>query len=284
MKPFCLASVLATFMVLAAVPAAAQGGEGDDDPSFRDFQEDVRDVGDIEVTVTSKTVGVSWQGISVGPNVSAWLRDKVDGLDGTVPDGNVSEEEADNAEFLIKQFIKNEFDIYVHDERYTGHLLIDHANPKAVEVHPVVASGITGPVNGTEGISLSFVSTVAFATRDADVHTVKLDMGRYYFHAVNESKAQELVGDFSLTVKAAEGWSIDGSTIQPECAADNLYEESGALVFTVEDVNCFTERTGVLLGFSITGGDDGSAFTPGPGTPLLLVALLALSLMWRRRL
>lgn len=283
MKPLLLATALAAFMVLSAVPAAAQEDGGDDDPSFWDFQEEVRDVGDIEVTVTSKVIVVSWQGISVGPNISAWLRAKVDGLDGNDPDGNVSEEEAENAELLIKQFIKNEFDIYVHDDRYTGHLLIDHANPKEAKVDSVVASGITGPVNQTEGISISFVSAVGFATRSADVHTVKLDMGRYYFHAVNESKAQELVGDFSLIVKAADGWAIDGSTIQPECAADNLHKESGALVFTAEDVNCFTERTGVLLGFSITGGDDGSAFTPGLGTPLLLLALLALSLVWRRR-
>jgi len=106
-------------------------------------------------------------------------------------------------------------------------------------------------------------------------------MGRYYFRAVDEEQAGDLVGDFSITIKGAEGWTI--GDVQPDCAADNLVD--GALVFMSEDLDCFTDRTGVLLGFTITGQDDDSPFNiPGFESLGLVAALGAAVLVLRRRM
>jgi hypothetical protein len=276
MKKIGVLGVLGVFAIMLTSTAAAQG----ENPGFQDVQEDVKDLGNIELIVGSKALTVSWQGIEIGGNLSKWLREKVDGLDGNDPDGNVSEEEAEAAELLLRQYVQNEFDIYAHDDRFNDYLLIDQSSPTGAKVSQIAASGIEGPVDSDEGIVLSFATVIGFATRNADVHTVKLDMGRYYFRSVDESKAASMVGDFTITVKGAQGWTI--SDVQPDCAADNL--EEGALIFTSEDLDCFTERTGVLLGFTITGSDGDSAFTlPGFEGIGLVAALGAAGLLLRRR-
>jgi len=252
-------------------------------PSFQDLQKELEDVGAIEVSVSSTQISVSWQGIEIGPNASAMVRGMVDGMGGDEADGNVSEEEADLAETVIKTFVQNEFEHYVHDENYVGHLVIDTTNPKAAKVDALAAGGLIGPVDQADGITLSFVATVGFPTKAADVHTIKLDMGRYYFHQVNESKASEMVDDFSLTVRGFDGWSIDAASIQPECGAEQYDEESGAMVFTAEHVNCFTGHSGVLLGFSITGGSDTAWDVPAPGAPIAIAILGLAGFLLRRR-
>lgn len=277
MKKVAALGVLGVFMILAAATASAEG----ENPDFQTVQQDVKDLGNIEIIVGSKAMTVSWQGIEIGQNVSSWLREKVDGLDGSDADGNVSADEADAAELLLRQYVQNEFDVYAHDDRFNDYLLIDQSSPKQADVSSLVASGIEGPVLSESGIVLSFASVIAFPTHSADVHSVKLDMGRYYFRGVDEEKAGDLVGDFSITVKGAEGWTI--SDVQPDCAADNLQE--GALVFTTEDLDCFTNHTGVLLGFTITGHDDESAFNiPGFEGLGLVAALGAAGLVLRRRM
>ncbi|MBI2077773.1 MAG: hypothetical protein HYT80_05290 [Euryarchaeota archaeon] len=253
------------------------------EPSFEDLQKELKDVGAIEVSVSSTQISVSWQGIEIGPNASAMVRGMVDGMDGNEADGNVSEEEADLAETVIKTFVQNEFEHYVHDENYVGHLVIDTTNPKAAKVDALAAGGLIGPVDQEEGITLSFVATVGFPTKAADVHTVKLDMDRYYFHEVEEEKAAEVIGDFSLTVRGLDGWSIDPASIQPDCAAERYDAESGAMVFTAEHVNCFTGRSGILLGFSLTGGSDSSWDVPAPGAPIGIAVLALAGLLLRRR-
>ncbi|MGH2669025.1 MAG: hypothetical protein ACRDH5_07920 [bacterium] len=270
------------FLVSLSATAAAQDEPTESaapQPGFQDLQREVQSVGDIEVSVGSKSIVISWQGITLGANVSTWLRDKVDGL--AEEDGNVTQEEADSAELLLREFIQKEFRQYAHDERLNGYLLIDQSNPSGAVVNNLVAEGIEGPVVSAEGIRLSFVTTIAFETRSADVHTVKLDMGRYYFRAVDTAKAQDLVGDFTLTVQGASGWAIDPATVQPGCAAEKLAD--GKMVFTVDDVNCFTGRSGVLMSFSITGKDDTSS-VPGFGGAFLALGLLVAAVALRRRL
>ncbi|HLE48312.1 MAG TPA: hypothetical protein VI818_08455 [Candidatus Thermoplasmatota archaeon] len=269
---------LVTFVLSLAVPTATAS------PSFEDLQKELTDVGSIEVSVSSTSIAVSWQGIEIGPNASAMVRDMVDGMDGNEKDGNVSEEEADLAETVIKTFVQNEFDFYTHRENYqSGLLVIDAVNPKTAKVDALAAGGLIGPVMQEEGITLSFVTSILFPTKAADVHTVKLDMGRYYFHQVNESKASEMVDDFSLTVRGFDGWSIDAASIQPECGAEQYDEESGAMVFTAEHVNCFTGHSGVLLGFSITGGSDTAWDVPAPGAPIAIAILGLAGFLLRRR-
>lgn len=277
MQKLAVLGALGLFSLMLAGTAAAEG----ENPDFQTVQEDVDDLGNIELIVGSKSLTVSWQGIQIGGNVSSWLREKVDGLDGTDVDGEVNADEADAAELLLRQYVQNEFDIYAHDDRFNDYLLIDQSSPAGAEVSNLVASGIEGPVVSEEGITLSFAAVIAFPTRSADVHSVKLDMGRYYFRSVDETQAAGAVGDLAITVKGAQGWTI--SDVQPECAADNL--QDGALVFTTEDLDCFTERTGVLLGFTITGQDEDSAFNlPGFEGIGLVAALAAAGLVLRRRL
>lgn len=261
-----------------ALPTAAAS------PSFNDLQKELKDVGSIEVSVSSKAIVVSWQGIEIGPNASAMVRDMVDGMDGNEKDGNVSEGEADLAQTVIKTFVQNEFDYYTHHENYdAGLLLVDAVNPKTAKVDGLAAGGLMGPVVQEDGITLSFVTSILFPTKAADVHTVKLDMDRYYFHEVNESKASEMVGDFSLTVRGYDGWSIDPASIQPDCAAEQYSDETGAMVFTAEHVNCFTGHSGVLLAFSITGGQDNTWDVPAPGAPIGIAVLALAGLLLRRR-
>jgi PGF-CTERM protein len=278
-KTLSILALGALFISLAAT-ATAQDEPEPTNPSFQDLQSQVESVGDIEVSVGSKAIVISWQGIVVGANLSSWLREKVDGLDGNEPDGTISEEEADNAKLLLENYISNEFRAYAHDDRLSGYLVIDHTNPEGAEVNSLVADGIVGPVASDEGITLSFVTTVGFPTHSADVHTVKLDMGRYYFRAVDSSQAPAIADDFTLTIRGGNGWSIVDDSVQPACAAEKLAD--GAMVFTVDDVNCFTERSGVLMSFSIAGGDDGSSI-PGFGGGLGVVGLLGAGLVFRRR-
>jgi hypothetical protein len=277
MQKLVALGVLGLFAILLSGTAAAEG----ENPDFQTVQQDVKDLGNIELIVGSKSMTVSWQGIEIGATTSSFLREKVDGLDGSDPDGDVNADEADAAELLLRQYVQNEFDVYAHDDRFNDYLLIDQSSPKAADVSSLVASGIEGPVQSDQGIVLSFASVIAFPTRSADVHTVKLDMGRYYFRSVDEQQAGDAVGDFSITVKGADGWTI--GDVQPDCAADNL--QDGALVFTSEDLDCFTDRTGVLLGFTITGHDDDSAFNiPGFESIGLVAALGASVLLLRRRM
>jgi hypothetical protein len=272
-KTLAIGAVCALLFMLGATAVAQEDPKGSSSsPSFEDLQKDVKSVGTIEVGVSSTAMVISWQGIQLGKNVSTWLREKVDGLDGNGRDGNISQDEADSAQVMISEFVKREFDVYAHQEGMTGHLLIDQANPKGAEVNSLVADGIVGPVSSDKDISLSFVTTIGFPTRAADVHTVKLDMGKYYFNSVNESSAKQLVGDFSLTIKGTDGWKIDGASVQPGCAADKF--KDGSLVFKADDVNCFTGRSGVLLAFSVAGGADHSAI-PGFGAGLWILGLLA---------
>lgn len=273
-------TVCVLFLGLFAMALAPSASAQDDEPSFQSLQEGVNSLGAMEISVGSKAVSVSWQGIEIGANLSAWIREKVSDLDGEGDPANVSEQEAEDARVLLTHYVQQEFDIYAHDDRFNDYLLIDQSSPSGAEVTSLVASGLEGPVAQEQGISLSFAAAVGFATRSADVHTVKLDMGRYYFRAVDEEKAADLVGDFSITVKGSDGWSIDPSSIQPECVADNFVD--GAMVFTAEDVNCFTGRSGVLVGFSITGGEDG-AMLPGFEALGLLVALVGAGVLARRR-
>lgn len=275
---FTFLAVGAVFIALTST-AAAQGGSSSN-PSFQDLQSQVESVGDVTVSVGSKSIVISWQGIAIGGNLSSWLREKVDGLDGNEPDGTITEEEADNAELLLREYIQKEFRSYAHDDRLSGYLVIDHTNPEGAQVNSLVADGITGPVVSDQGITLSFVTTIGFPTRSADVHTVKLDMGRYHFRSVNTSQASAIADDFTLTIRGGNGWSIVPDSIQPACAAEKLAD--GAMVFTVDDVNCFTGRSGVLMSFSIAGGDDGASI-PAFGGGLWILGLLGAGLLLRRR-
>jgi PGF-CTERM protein len=271
---------LGALLVSLASTATAQDDPEPSNPSFQDMQSQVQSVGDIEVSVGSKAIVISWQGITLGANLSSWLREKVDGLDGNEPDGTINAEEADNAKLLLENYIAQEFRSYAHDERLSGYLVIDHTNPEGATVDSLAADGITGPVVSDQGISLSFVTTIGFPTQSADVHTVKLDMGRYYFQAVDPEQAPAIADDFTLTVRGGNGWSIVPDSVQPSCASEKLAD--GAMVFTVDDVNCFTGRSGVLMSFSVSGGDDGSSI-PGFGGALWVVGLLGAGLLFRRR-
>lgn len=272
--------------LLALVLAVPSGTAQSSNPGFEDVQRDLKDFGDVTVTVGPKSLTVTWQGIEIGPGISTWLREKVDGLGGDDErDGNVSEDEAEVAKEYVKMFLQREFNIYSGDSRYSGYLLIDYANPKGAEVTQLDVTGLVGPVESDEGIGLGFQAAIGFATRSAEVHTIKLDMGRYYFREVNESKAAEVVGDSTLTIRAASNWAIVADDIQPECAHDAYDAESRAMVFTAEDINCFTGHSGVLLAFSISGRDDEGASTiPGFELALLPIALFGAAWALRRRL
>lgn len=274
-------ALLSVVALLAAAPAATAQSSA---PGFEDVQRDLKDFGDVTVSAGPRSLTVTWEGIEIGPGVSNWVRGMADGADGTEKDGNVSEEEAEVAKQYVVTFLEREFRIYKSDSRLSGYLVIDYSNPEGAQVTSLEVTGLVGPVESEDGMGLSFQAVIGFATRSADVHTVKLNMGRYYFHAVNESKAAEVIGDSTLTIKGATGWSIVEDDIQPECAHDAYDAESGAMVFTAEDINCFTGRSGVLIAFSIAGTDDqGSSSIPGFELALLPLAFLGAAWALRRR-
>jgi hypothetical protein len=215
--------------------------------------------------------------------MSAFLRQTFDETFGDA-DGNITTEELDAGENLLRVLVQNEFEKYAHQQSASGLLMIDETGPKAAEVTSLVTDGVLGPVASDESITLHFDVRVGFPTFDSDVHTVRLDMGPYYFRSVNESTAAAVAGDFTVTVVGIDGWTIDGSSIQPGCASENWDEASQSVVYGAQDVNCFTGRSGLIMAFSVTGQESSGSALPGFGMPLLVLGLVGAGVVLRRRL
>jgi hypothetical protein len=270
-------ALIALLMLVAPTVAAQDGGGG---PSMEGMMEEVQSLGDLTVTVASKEVTFDWSGIEVGPNMSAWIRKMVDDIGNG--DGFVNASEMEYGEAVLKLFVRQEINSIITDVGASGYFLIDTNNAQAADVTSLMTDGLVGEVNGTQPITLDFTASLGFATRSKDVHTVRLDMGKYYFVPIDNESASAFAGDFTLTVVGGDGWAIDGDSVQPQCAADAWDESTGSLTFNAEDVECFTGHTGLLLAFSISGGNDGG-FAPGLGLPLLILGLIGAVAVARRR-
>jgi hypothetical protein len=273
----------ATALAILLVPAAAaqDGGEESYSPSIETMMAEVEDLGSIDVSVSSKQIAFEWTGIQIGANVSSWLRGMVDELGDQ--NGTVEVAEMEQGESLLKPFLAAEMNALVTDTRSSGYFLIDTNNAQSVEVTSLVTEGMVGAVNSTTPIRLDFTAAFTFATQSKDVHTVKLDMGQYYFSDVNGTQAEAAAGDFALTIQGGDGWSIDADSIEPECAREAYDASSGAIVLGAQDIECFTGHSGLLIGFSISGGDDGIFGIPGFELPLLILGLIGGMVAIRRR-
>lgn len=274
--------LVTTALALLLVPAAsAQDDGGAYEPSLESMMSEVEDLGQLTVSVESKAITFDWSGLVFGPNMSSWARHTFDDKFGD-GDGYLSVEEMENGEDLLRTLVKAEMNSLTSDTRTSGYFIIDTKNPQATEVTALTTEGLVGPVASNESISLDFTAVIGFATDAKDVHAVKLDMGQYYFRSMNESAAAEFADDFTLTIVGAGGWGIDADSVQPSCAAE-AYQD-GAIVLDAGDVNCFTgPNDGLLLGFTISGGDDGGLPVPGFEAPLIGLALLGGMFLLRRR-
>lgn len=270
-----------TALALLLVPAASAQDDGGYEPTMESMISEVEDLGQLTVSVESKAITFDWSGLVFGPNMSSWARSTFDDTFGDA-DGYVSVEEMENGEELLRTLVKSEMNSLTSDTRASGYFVIDTKNPQATEVTSLTTEGLVGPVDSNESIQLDFQAVVAFATDSKDVHSVKLDMGQYYFRSMNESAAEQFAGDFTLTILGAGGWSIDADSVQPTCAADAF--DDGSIVLNASHVNCFTgPNDGLLLGFTISGGDDGGLPIPGFEAPLIALALVGGMLLLRRR-
>jgi hypothetical protein len=281
MKKLLALVVLTIFM--ATPMASAQSGGGSYSPSMESMLSEVKNLGSLSVKVSSKHVDFSWSGIEIGSNMSSWLRKTLDDSFGD-GDGNVSVDEMEAGEELLAVFVQQEFKKIIHQEGSTGYFLIDKTNPSGATVTALDTAGLVGPVASDRTVTIDFDLSIEFPTKNQDVHTVKLDMGKYYFKGVNQTKAQEVAGDFSLVVVGGSGWSIDGASVQPDCAADNWDESSSSLRFDASDLDCFVGHSGLLLAFTIHGSEKDWFPVPGPELPLIVLGLLGLAFAMRRRL
>lgn len=270
-----------TALALLILPAASAQDSGSYEPSLESMISEVEDLGQLRVSVDSKAIVFDWTGLVFGPNMSSWARTMFDDKLGD-QDGYVSVEEMENGEELLRALVKSEMNSLTTDTSASGYFVIDTKNPQSTEVTSLTTQGLVGPVDGNETISLNFTAVVGFATDAKDVHAVKLDMGQYYFREMNATAAEEFAGDFSLTIVGANGWGLDADSIQPTCAADAFAD--GQIVLDASHVNCFTgPNDGLLLGFTISGGDDGGLPIPGFEAPLIVLGLVGGMFLLRRR-
>lgn len=269
-----------TALALLLVPAASAQDAGGYEPTLESMMSEVEDLGQLTVSVESKAITFDWSGLVFGPNMSSWARTTFDEKFGDA-DGYLSVDEMENGEELLRALVKSEMNSLTSDTRASGYFVIDTKNPQSTEVTSLTTQGLVGPVDSNESIQLDFTAVIGFATESKDVHAVKLDMGQYYFRSMDESAASEFAGDFTLTIGGAGGWAIDADSVQPECAKEAF--QNGSIVLDAGDVNCFTgPNDGLLLGFTISGGDDGLPI-PGFEAPLIALALVGGLLLLRRR-
>lgn len=276
----------ATLIALTGT-ASAQEDSGSDEGSkrwsFETYLAEAHSFGQANIDVGPSSISVDWQDITLGEEASQDLRSVVDGMfDSESKDGVVSDDEYEDFANAFRLLIESQFGNFAAEDDYAGLVRIDQSSPESAEVTLFEAEGLTGAVDQSGQIVADVGLLINFEATDSDetLHTVKLDMGPYYFKEGKEDKARDVAGDFVLTVGPAADWNIDPESIQPDCVAQNY--QDGELVFTGEDVSCFTGPSdGPLLAFAIE--TEPSHFLPGPGGALFALALASMAIVLRRR-
>lgn len=273
-------------LVAFAMPAAAEEEAASDEQrwNFEAYLQEAHSWGQITVSVGPDSVEFVWSGLTLGEQASADLRELADGALSGEKDGEVDETELDDFTFALSALFESQFGKVANHRAFSGFLLIDQAEAQDVKVTNVGAEHLAGSVDQTDPIVVEVALAIDFPNIDdyKDVHTVRFDLGSHFIEEGHEEEAQRLAGDLTLAIQGAEGWTIDAASVQPACAAESL--EEGALVFSGEDVSCFTGRDGVLLTFAINGeGKREASFLPGLEL-LGLAAALGVGLVLRRRL
>ncbi len=274
----------ATFTLLAfSAFASAQGADEGGHFDFEAYLEEAHSWGDVTVTAGPDFLELDWDGLEMGPSAARDARYFADGILDGEEDGQVDEDEADQFLFGLGAVLEHSVPKVLNRHELSGIVLIDQAEASDADVTRTEADGLVGPVDSDEGIVAGFTIVIEFPNidDDKDIHTVRVDLGDYFIPSGHEDDADDFAGDFSLTFQGADGWSIDEDSIQPGCAADNY--EDGAIVFTGDDIDCFTGHDGILLAFAITGQGDESHALPGFEAALLAGVLGGAWVLARRR-
>jgi len=284
MRNVLVLGLVAITLVGMALPATAQDETADDEPrNFETYLSEAHSWGSLGIHVGPDFVAIDWSGITLGENASSDLRHLADGAISGDKDGQVDESELDDFTFGLSAIFQNTFGKFANNHAFSGFVLIDQAEAQGVEVTGVDADGLTGDVDQGGLVTVGIQLRIAFPNVDdyRDVHTVRFDLGSYFIQEGNEEEADRLAGDLTLTVDGADGWTIDGASVNPQCAADSF--QDGRLVFEGDDVACFTGHDGVLLSFAINGdGQREKNFLPGFEAAFVALALVGVVALRRR--
>lgn len=271
-------------LLISAFPLAASESEEEEGSggSFDALLHEAYSLGHLTFAVGPHNTHITWEDVELGDNASRQLRETVDGVEDGEQDGQVSEEEAETMIRVLTRLAEQAFAEATNDRRLSGVVLMDdNAEISDAAVDDFRVKGLVGPVDGPQRVGFSLEATIHFETRAADVHSIQVNAGQFQLSDEGVDQAREFAGDFRITIEPQNKWAIDADSIQPDCVAARFDEELGRFEFTGEDLECFRERGGDLVAFSITGHDDRDNFVPGPGA--LWVSLGLLGLAWRRR-
>ena len=267
-----------------AAPATAEADSSGPNWDFERYMQEAHGLGDLKITVGPDSMVLDWAGIELGQEASEDLRIVADGALSGEKDGRVDRKEADDLTFALTALLENAFGKYANNHRFSGLVLIDDSEAQSAQVTHLEVQDLVGPVDQPAPLTASFTVGIPFPNVDEakDVHAVRLDMGPYYIREGDDDQGARFAGDLTLTIAAADGWTLDQESVQPGCAADQY--EDGTLVFAGDDVSCFTGHPGLLLSFAITGhGQSHRSFLPGFELPLLVAALALVGVLARRR-
>lgn len=275
--------VAMAFVAFMAAPAAAK-----EPASFESYLNEPHAMGTLAVSAGPDYIKLAWNGLTLGDQASHDIRELADGALSGEKDGRVDSKELNDALFALRALFESNFNKAANHHDLSGVVLIDRAEAQKVEVTKLTTKGLEGDVDQAAPVEVTLEILVSFPNVDdgKDVHTVRVDLGRYFLSPKEKDEdgdghadAASPARDLTLTVGGAPGWTLDSASVQPACAAEDIRD--GRMVFHGDDVDCFTGHDGVLLSFAITGKGTGKNFLPGFGlAPLVAGAALVLA---RRR-
>lgn len=251
--------------------------------SFQAFMDEAHSLGTVTITVGPDSMRLDWDGLQLGEQASSAVRSLADGAMSDEADGTVTDAEASDFLVALQVLAEREFRKIANHHDFGGFVLIDQAEAGELNVDLFEADGLAGDVDEGGPITVTMGLAVEFPNLDKgkDIHTVTIDLGDTYLHESEDGSAATMVGDLTLVVQPVADWTMDLSSVAPDCAFESYQE--GKLVFTGDDAQCFTERSGILLSFAITGeGVDDPNFLPGWGL-VAAVSGLGLGARLRRR-
>lgn len=282
MKAPLLALLVAAVALVA--PVAAQ-----DEPASHPaqaFMDDSYELGRLTFTVGPRMTEWAWENLELGPKGSQVVRHTIDGIETGESDGEVTPEEAAAAEAFLQRMAERALKEVEAENRLSDVVVMDdHAEITQIAVTRLEHEGIVGPVESEEHVTLDLFGLIKFNTRRSEVHTIQVNIGNFRLSDDAVTQTEKVLGDFQLVIRPEETWRIDPTSIQPDCAAEKHDVVSDEMVFVAKDLECFRERGGNLIAFSILGVDRApGGFAPGFEAVLVALALFAGVAAVRRRL
>lgn len=276
-------TVLGAALATAHPPAPPSDDAAGTGP-FEAYLSEAHSWGELTFTVGPDRILVDWKGITLGPEASRALRELADGFFDEEDDGVVDRSERDDLVFAVSSMFRHAFAGLAEAPPEDVGLFIDDVPPGQLAVSYVTTDGLVGPVDRDDPIVVSAGLRIGFPDVDdgRSRHSVRLDMGPFYFERGFEDEARRVAGDLTLVVGAQKHWSFDADTIRPDCVAQA--HRDGRIVLSGADVACFTGHDGVLLAFDVVGRPLPFHYLPGFDALVVAVGVvMGAALAARRR-